>query len=130
MAIRAVRGRCSIRRCDCWCCGPVCSWGMRSCVLRLSEVGRSHQRAYPAPCPQGCTSHARWCPQRHGGGLVEADVKSKAGRRCIARPDELFTLIMEHRKVQDSERELARHRVARGWLDIRPAHLQADRPAS
>jgi integrase len=68
---------------------------------------KRHKRACPPPCPPDCTSHARWCPQRHGGGLVEADVKSKAGRRGIALPDELFTLVMEHRKVQDSERELA-----------------------
>jgi integrase len=34
-------------------------------------------------------------------------VKSRAGRRGIALPDGLFTLIMAHRKVQDREREHA-----------------------
>ncbi len=34
----------------------------------------------PAP---GCTRHARTCPQRHGGGLKEVDVKPRAGRRAV-----------------------------------------------
>ena len=68
---------------------------------------KKHQRTCPPPCPADCTSHARWCPQRRDGGLVEADLKSRAGRREIALPDELFTLITEHRKVQDREREHA-----------------------
>lgn len=66
-----------------------------------------HQRQCPPPCPPDCTEHARWCPQRHGGGLVEADVKSRAGRRGIALPDQLFTLLVEHREAQDHEREHA-----------------------
>src|SRR5437879_1608848 len=44
---------------------------------------RRHARKCPPPCARDCTSHARWCPQRRGGGLVEADVKSRAGRRGI-----------------------------------------------
>jgi integrase len=52
-------------------------------------------------------SHARWCPQRRDGGLVEVDVKSRAGRRGIAIPDQLFSLLLEHRARQDQEREHA-----------------------
>ncbi len=88
---------------------------------------KRHKRACPPPCPPDCTSHARWCPQRHGGGLVEADVKSKAGRRGIALPDELFTLIMEHRKVQDGERELACTEWHEGdWMFAQPTGKPID----
>jgi integrase len=68
---------------------------------------KRHHRPCPPPCPPDCTDHARWCPQRHGGGLVEVDVKSQAGRRGIALPDELFTLITAHRTMQQRERENA-----------------------
>jgi hypothetical protein len=35
------------------------------------------------------------------------DVKSAAGRRGIVLPDQLFTLVMEHRRRQDHERNHA-----------------------
>jgi integrase len=80
-----------------------------------------HQRACPLPCPPDCTSHARWCPQRRGGGLVEVDVKSKAGRREIGLPDELFALLAEHRKAQDQEREHAGSEWHEGgWMFTQP----------
>jgi integrase len=68
---------------------------------------RRHQRKCPPPCRPDCASHARWCPQRQGGGLVEVEVKSAAGRRGIALPEQLFTLLAEHRKRQGQEREHA-----------------------
>ena len=55
-------------------------------------------------CPPGCTDHARWCPQRQGGGLVLDDVKSKARRRTIAIPGPLLDLLSAHREVQVQER--------------------------
>lgn len=82
---------------------------------------KKHQRTCPPPCPADCTSHARWCPQRRDGGLVEADLKSRAGRREIALPDELFTLITEHRKVQDREQEHAGSEWHEGdWMFAQP----------
>lgn len=68
---------------------------------------KRHTRACPPLCPDDCTSHARWCPQRHGGGLVDAEVKSRAGRRAIALPAQLATLLEEHRAAQAREREYA-----------------------
>lgn len=50
-------------------------------VQRCGDDCKKHTRACPKPCPPDCIEHARMCPQRHGGGLVEVDVKSKAGRR-------------------------------------------------
>ena len=59
------------------------------------------------PAPTDCTSHARWCPRRRGGGLVEVDVKSRAGRRGIVLPAQLAALLEEHRAAQAREREVA-----------------------
>ena len=82
---------------------------------------KRHKRACPPPCPPDCTSHARWCPKRHGGGLVEVEVKSRAGRRGIALPDELFRLIIEHRRLQDREREHAGTQWHEdGWMFAQP----------
>lgn len=45
-------------------------------VKPCRESCKRHQRKpCPPPCPANCTSHARWCPEKHGGGLVEVDVK-------------------------------------------------------
>jgi hypothetical protein len=55
--------------------------------------------------------------------------QSAAGCRGIALPDQLFTLIMEHRKQQDSDRDHAgTERQEGGWL-FPLAERQADRPA-
>jgi integrase len=72
------------------------------------ETCRRHKRRpCPPPCPPNCTSHARMCPQRHGGGLVDAEVKSRAGRRGIVLPDQLYSLLEEHRAAQTAERQHA-----------------------
>ncbi|TDC94012.1 site-specific integrase [Saccharopolyspora aridisoli] len=82
---------------------------------------KRHTRACPPPCSADCTDHARWCPQRKGGGLVEVDVKSKAGRRTISLPDELFELILRHRDVQNTERERAANEWhEEGWMFAQP----------
>lgn len=65
---------------------------------------KRHTRECPAPCPADCTSHARWCPKRTGGGLVDSEVKSKAGRRAIVLPDELYALLEKHELAQWEER--------------------------
>lgn len=46
------------------------------------------------------------CPERVGG-MVDVDVKSRAGRRGVRLPDQLFELLMAHEKAQAAERELA-----------------------
>jgi integrase len=91
-------------------------------VQPCKDTCRRHKRRpCPAPCPAGCTSHARWCPQRRGGGLVEADVKSRAGRRGIVLPDQLYALLEEHRAAQAAERELAGTEWQEGgWMFTQP----------
>jgi integrase len=59
------------------------------------------------PCPPTCVGHARHCPLRHGGGLVEVPVKSRAGRRYIVLPDRLWDMVEAHLTQQDAEREFA-----------------------
>jgi len=82
---------------------------------------KRHTRPCPPPCPPNCTAHARSCPQRHGGGLVEVPVKSRAGRRGFALPDELFELLMQHEQVQRAEREQAGDRWHAGdWMFTQP----------
>jgi integrase len=71
--------------------------------------------------PPACTSHARWCPDRRDGGLVEVEVKSHAGRRGLALPDQLFKLIIEHRELQAREREHAGTEWHdSGWMFAQP----------
>jgi len=81
---------------------------------------KRHQRC-PRPCPKDCEAHAQWCPLRHDGGLVEVEVKSRAGRRGIALPDQLYALIAEHRKAQEREREHAGTEWQEGdWMFAQP----------
>ena len=68
---------------------------------------KRHQKACPPPCKPGCVKHAGSCSKRHSGGLVEVDVKSKAGRRSLVLPEPLFVLVMAHKDVQEREREAA-----------------------
>ena len=44
---------------------------------------------------------------RTGGGLVDAEVESRAGRRGIVLPDQLYVLMEQHREAQAEERYLA-----------------------
>lgn len=82
---------------------------------------RHKRKPCPPPCPAACTSHARWCPERHGGGLVEVDVKSRAGRRGIRLPDRLFELLIAHEEQQATERELAGTEWHEGdWMFTQP----------
>lgn len=68
---------------------------------------RKHTRECPPQCTPDCAAHARMCPQRHSGGLVEVDVKSNAGRRTFALPDELVQLLKQHRERQEAARQHA-----------------------
>lgn len=82
---------------------------------------KRHTRTCPPPCSPDCTSHARWCPQRRGGGLVDVEVKSRAGRRGIVLPTQLAALLDEHRRQQDREREHAGSLWQdAGWMFAQP----------
>lgn len=82
---------------------------------------KRHKRDCPPICPADCVDHARWCPQRHGGGLVEAPVKSAAGRRGIVLPVQLYELVMQHEAEQATWRETAGAEWHEGgWMFTQP----------
>jgi integrase len=58
-------------------------------------------------CPPGCTRHARFCPQRTGGGLHLTELKSDKSRRTIALPLQLVAALKAHRSAQLHERMTA-----------------------
>lgn len=71
------------------------------------------------------------CPQRHGGGVVVTDVKSRAGRRTIGVPRQLIEALERHREVQNAERDKACELWDEGdWMFAnyvgRPVHPTVD----
>jgi integrase len=68
---------------------------------------KRHTRPCPASCPPDCAGHARHCEKRHGGGLLEVPVKSRAGKRGLVIPGPLWDLIEAHKEQQNAEREFA-----------------------
>lgn len=88
------------------CSDPVACASGRHKIKPCVKPCRVHKRQCPPPCRPDCAKHAMYCPQRIGG-VVDVDVKSRAGRRGIRLPDQLFTLLMEHEAVQAQERERA-----------------------
>ncbi len=64
-------------------------------------------------CPTHCTAHARVCPQRTGGALVLAELKTAKSRRTIALPAALVAALKSHRAAQLAERIAAGSR----WQD-------------
>jgi integrase len=57
-----------------------------------------------APCGRRYGAH---CPERHSGGVVTTDVKSRAGRRTVGIPQQLALAIEQHREQQAAERTRA-----------------------
>ncbi|WP_225978850.1 tyrosine-type recombinase/integrase [Gandjariella thermophila] len=85
------------------------------------EGCKRHQRKCPPPCPPGCTGHARACPQRHGGGLVIAQVKSRAGKRSVHVPVPLLEALKAHKGNQDKEKKAAGNLWQdNGWIFAQP----------
>ena len=131
---RSIRVRKQLQR-QTWqhgCPDPAQCPGARHKVEPCPEPCKKHKRPCPPPCAPGCTDHARRCPQRHSGGLVEVAVKSKAGRRTHAFPDRLWDMLMEHEAAQLKEREHAGSAWQDGgWMfcqpDGRPIDPKADR---
>ena len=78
-----------------------CAQDCRKRGHRCPEVKR--------PCPKGCTSHARECPQRAGGGWHFARRKGvKPGRGTaklvVAIPEPFVRHLRAHKKLQAAER--------------------------
>lgn len=89
-------------------CGDPVACAKRKCKTRPCPTGcRRHQRTCPPPCPPDCRRHASTCPERHGGGLVAGDPKSKKGRRPVPIPPVLVDLLRQLRAEQEAERRAA-----------------------
>jgi integrase len=88
------------------CSDPVACTAGRHKTKPCGQPCKAHKKQCPTTCLPSCTKHAMHCPQRIGG-VLDVDVKSRAGRRGIRLPDQLFALLMEHERVQAQERELA-----------------------
>lgn len=87
---------------------------------------RRHAKCPPV-CPLNCMRHASSCPKRHGGGLREVDVKSKAGRRTVGIPGPLLALLREHQVKQAEEREFAGTEWREGgWVFTQPTGRPLD----
>lgn len=70
----------------------------------LQQLVWQHGCPAGAPCGRKYGAH---CPQRHGGGVITTDVKSRAGRRMIGIPRHLAVALERHRVEQATEREHA-----------------------
>ncbi|HEX5405329.1 MAG TPA: site-specific integrase [Pseudonocardiaceae bacterium] len=109
------------------CSDPHACGAKRHKVRPCREGCKLHKRACPAPCGPTCAAHARHCPDREDGGLVEAEVKSRAGRRIVSVPPQLHTWLDRHRMDQAAERETA-GTVWRdgGWMFAQPTGRPID----
>lgn len=80
------------------------------------------KKGCPPPCPENCTDHARLCPSRKGGGLLEVDLKTEGSER----PQPLGFLVdrvREHRERQI--RAYAEHGLKwdpQGFMFVRFVH--------
>jgi len=88
------------------CSDPVACTTGRHKTTPCPRPCKAHKQRCPPPCPSDCAKHAMHCPHRIGG-MLDVDVKSRAGRRGIRLPDQVFTLLMEHEQIQSQEREPA-----------------------
>lgn len=88
---------------------------------------KRHKKACPPLCPPGCTGHASACPKRHGGGLREVEVKSRAGKRTVGIPKPLLEALRRHKEAQDAEREFAGSVWKEGgWVFCQPTGRPID----
>jgi integrase len=83
------------------------------------------------PCGHRYAGH---CSQRHSGGVVAAEVKSRAGKRTVGIPTPLVDVLRQHRARQDRERDRAANLwVEQGWVFTNrlggPVHPRVDHDA-
>lgn len=95
------------------------------------------QRTWPHGCdPDGSCGHrlGAYCPDRRDGGVVESEIKSRAGRRIIDLPHQVIDALEAHRAHQAIDREQAGNLWQdEGWIFTnllgRPVHPTEDHRA-
>lgn len=88
----------------------------------------SHGCPDSRPCGHRYGAH---CPQRHSGGVVVTDVKSRAARRMVGLPHPVVEALDSHKRHQEVERQTARNEWDEGgWVFAnrwgRPVHPTVD----
>lgn len=76
------------------------------CPQRQTVPGCSTHKAEHCPplCPPDCAGHAKLCPQRVGGGLVEVRLKTEASEEPMALGKVVTELLRQHRENQIRQR--------------------------
>jgi len=95
------------------------------------------QRTWQHGCePAGSCGHrlGAHCPDRHGGGVVASETKSRAGRRTVGVPHQVVEALEAHRVRQEQDREQAANLWEEGgWVFTnllgRPVHPTEDHRA-
>lgn len=83
-----------------------------------------HGCAPEAPCGR---KRGAECPNRHSGGLVIVEPKSRAGRRVVSLPSPLAHALIDHRAAQAAERAHAANLWQdNGWVFAQPTGKPID----
>lgn len=98
---------------------------VRRTVQRLNW---KHGCAADKPCGHRYAGH---CPKRHSGGMVVAEVKSRAGKRTVGLPGPLVKVLKAHQEKQRHERTRAGNLWQdEGWVFPNrlggPTHIRVD----
>lgn len=82
------------------------NFSRRTVTIRrtVQRLNWNHGCAPARPCGRRYAGH---CPERHGGGMVVAEVKSRAGKRTVGLPGPLVDVLKAHHKKQQQESERA-----------------------
>ncbi|HEV7828372.1 MAG TPA: site-specific integrase, partial [Pseudonocardiaceae bacterium] len=98
------------KRSDCrdLCRAPECPQRRGSGTLTVRRAIQQQVWKHGCPPDEPCGHrYGAHCPQRHSGGVVVADVKSRAGRRLVGLPGPVIEALEAHRLQQAAEREVA-----------------------
>jgi integrase len=114
------KAKCRTKSCRSWDhgCGPLpelykpgtCGKSVaRACPERVAAKCRDHKgESCPPLCVPNCTAHARVCPKRKEGGLVEKELKSEGSERYLPFDPYVARLV----KVRRAEAKL---RAGEAW---------------
>lgn len=109
-------------------CRKLAHW----CPRRRQVEGCSKhrgRRGCPPPCGPSCTGHAKACPARHGGGLVDVDLKSEGSERMVPLPPVVVALLRLLREEQIRRGVFAPDGYVFGDLAGRPVDPRRDHAA-
>ena len=90
------------------CRAPECPQRRGSGTLTVRRAIQQQVWKHGCPPDEPCGHrYGAHCPQRHSGGVVVAEVKSRAGRRLVGLPGPVIEALEAHRLRQAAEREVA-----------------------